>query len=168
MLSRSISPLTPMRSSVAAVPLVKRSAPEAFVTLRPTLSSKWTWRFSYSMKKSTSTESKKRDGHGKRKRYQKFGTYLVHISYLGRTKNKITVHGWRGLTKGLNSTSSERGRWKNGTHIRRLTQHHNERMRGMNGTHTGYHKAGQYLRRNAAETRRKIWGRQSKKGSKQQ
>ena len=43
-----------------------RNAPEAFVTLRPTQSSKWTWRLSYYFK-STRTESNKRDGHGEKR-----------------------------------------------------------------------------------------------------
>ena len=65
-----------------------RDAPETFITLRPTQSSKRTWRFSYSS--NVGTESNKRDGHGGKRvliRYLVPGIYCV-VHKIARARNR--------------------------------------------------------------------------------
>ena len=102
------------------------NAPEVFVTLRPTQSSKWTWRFSYPSKirTCTRTESNKRDGYGEKRGLRI--RYIKKTWYISKEepKTEITVHGWWGLTEESNSTGAE------------------PYVEGMNGAHRAHHKAG--------------------------
>ena len=119
-----------------------RNAPETFVTLRPTQSSKWTWRFSCSFKIGTYTHGKQQTRRARGKefyqipgiRYPVRTTWYISWQEL-ETEIVTAVHGWWGLTKGSNLTCRPIG--------------------DMNGTHRAHHKAGQQRTRTVAGTRRK-------------
>ena len=72
-----------------------RNATEVFVTLRPTQSSKWTWRLSYSSKKCTLTETNKRDEHGEKWALSDTCNIPGKYHWKSHKKKSLIDEGWQ-------------------------------------------------------------------------
>lgn len=81
-----------------------RNAPDAFITLRPAQSSKWTWRFSYSFKMRTRTERIKWDGPGKERALS--DTRYIPATYRRKNENKIWSTWLMKFHKGIDLTGA--------------------------------------------------------------